>query len=358
MRPACLVAACFVIAGCAGSTAEVPPPAAAAPEPVAVATPPSTPIVAPVTAAEAQQKAMAEYVAAWDARDAQKAASYFTENGVITMAGAPDAAGRDAILATIKSNFAASDDAKVPFTRLFTQGDVMIGEWTWVGTHTGDLMGLPATHKPFGVMGVSVYLFTPDAKLAEAHVYFDAGTLLSQLGASAQKARPLQALPSGEATTVAATGSAEEQRNLETATQMMGAYEKKKAAQLTASMSPDIAWDDMSEPETRSGVAAAKKYFKTRTQAFPDAKVTIRNAWAVGDQVLVESTFTGTQKGALGAIRATKKPVTLHQLDVLQFDADGKLVHQRSYANSTELAMQLGLVPPPGAGSEQAAATK
>jgi steroid delta-isomerase-like uncharacterized protein len=121
--------------------------------------------------------------------------------------------------------------------------------------------------------------------------------------------------------------------------------------------SDDITWDDMTQPETMKGKAAGKKYFAAMTTAFPDVKATTQNAWGIGDVVIAEGTITGTQKGAFFGIPATKKPVSLHGVDIMQFK-DGKIISGRSYGNGAEMMMQLGLMPQPGAAKDAKPAAK
>lgn len=356
MRRSFVVMVGFLVASC-GAPEESKTPATEATQtqtpaptpPTAEAPKTEAPKQAKLSPAEAQKKTMAGYEAAFAARDAQKAASFYTEDGVVKMAGAPDVSGRAAIAGLLTGIFAASKDDKTPFTRTFTKGDVMIGEWVWAGTQTGDLMGVKPTGKPFGVKGVSVYKFSPEGLLKETHVYFDAGTLMAQLGVSKQKARAIQPLPTDKPMGMTSTGGAEEKRNVDAVAKMMGAFEKKSDADFLSALADDIAWDDMSQPETMKGKASGQKFFKMMTTAFPDAKITGQNVWGVGDYVIHEGTMTGTQKGALGPIRATKKPVNLHDIDIIQFNKDGKVVKGWTYGNSAEMMMQLGLLPMPGA---------
>jgi hypothetical protein len=83
-------------------------------------------------------------------------------------------------------------------------------------------------------------------------------------------------------------------------------------------------------------------------KAFPDAKLEGKNVWGFGNFIVAEAVMTGTQKGDLPGIKATKKPVTLHSVDIFEVK-DGKLVSGVSYANGLQMAMQLGLVKDPAA---------
>jgi len=67
----------------------------------------------------------------------------------------------------------------------------VIVEFDLKGTHEGPLRGIPATGKEFTCRTVAFFLFEDDALVCE-RVYFDAATILSQLGL-VQPAPSLQA---------------------------------------------------------------------------------------------------------------------------------------------------------------------
>ena len=179
---------------------------------------------------------------------------------------------------------------------------------------------------------------------------------MSQIGASKQKARPVPTLPTGAPAVVVSMGTPEETKNVESATKMCGAFEKKSEADFLAGATDDIAWDDMTQPETMKGKAAGKKFFGEMIKAFPDVKATTANVWGVGDFVIAEGSMTGTHKGAFFGIQPTKKQINLHGLDIIQFNKDGKVVSGTSYGNGAEMMMQLGLMPQPGAAKTAPAA--
>jgi steroid delta-isomerase-like uncharacterized protein/uncharacterized protein (TIGR02246 family) len=296
--------------------------------------------------AEAMQKTMAEYGAAMQASDAKKLAALYADNAVMKMPGMPDVTGRDAIEKHWTQDFATFSNGKSTATRVFTKGDVAVVEWVFNATHTGDLGPIKATEKPVGVSGADVMWFTPEGKIKEAHSYMDMGTVMSQIGVSKQKARAIPTVPTTPPDVITATSSETETKNADAAKKMMGAFEKKSDADFMAGAADDIQWDDMTQPDTMKGKAAGKKYFKAMTTAFPDIKVNEQNVWGIGDFVIAEGTLTGTHKGAFYGIQPTKKQMNVHGLDIMQFK-DGKIVHGCSYANSAEMAEQLGLIAHP-----------
>ena len=50
----------------------------------------------------------------------------------------------------------AFPDAKIDFERIVTQGDTVVVEYVWSGTHTGEYMGYPATNKRVEVPFVEI----------------------------------------------------------------------------------------------------------------------------------------------------------------------------------------------------------
>ena len=342
----------LVVVGCGGeevkpAQAPVTPVATTLPTPATVEPVKEEPKPAP-TLAELQRKTSEGLAMALNAHDAKKVASFYTENAIITMPGAPTATGRDAIAADWQKRFDSMPNAKSMASRVFVKGDVVVSEWSWAGTHTGEMMGVKATEKPIGAMGADVMWFTPEGLIKEQHTYVDMGTIMSQIGVSKAKGRPVPAVPTAAPAMVMSTNAADETKNVDAATKMFGAFEKKSDADFMGGASDDITWDDMTQPETMKGKAAGKKYFTAMTTAFPDVKATTQNAWGVGDFVIAEGTLSGTHKAAFFGIQPTKKQISLHGLDIIQFK-DGKIVSGRSYGNGAEMMTQLGLMPTPGA---------
>ncbi len=342
----------LTLGACGGEEAKPPvtptPAVEPPPAPPVAEAPKEEPKPAP-TMAEMQKATSMGIGQAMVAHDAKKLASFYTENAVLKMSGLPDLTGRDAIAAMWQRNFDMSSNSKGGPLRVFVKGDVVVVEFAWAGTQTGEMGGMKATEKPIGAQGVDIMWFSPDGLVKEQHTYMDMGTIMSQVGAIKQKGRPVPTVPSTPPAVVVSTNSADEQKNVDAATKMFAAFEKKSSDDFMGGASDDITWDDMTQPETMKGKAAGKKYFAAMTTAFPDVKSTTQNAWGIGDVVIAEGTLTGTQKGAFFGIPATKKPINLHGVDIMQFK-DGKIVSGRSYANGAEMMMQLGLMPQPGAG--------
>jgi steroid delta-isomerase-like uncharacterized protein len=290
---------------------------------------------------------MAGVVAAMNARDAKKLASFYAETAVVNVIGAPETKGRDQLVQHFQQMFTAFPDFKTAANRVWMKDDVAIVEWVMNGTHKGEMHGIKATEKPVGMQGVSVVWSNGDGQIKEEHVYHDMGTVMSQMGLSKQKARGIPTMP-GSPQVFSPTGSPDETKNLEASKAWMKSFETKKEADFVAGVADSIEWDDMTQAETMKGKEAGKKYFKGMLTAFPDLKASNTNSWAIGEYVIHEGVFEGTHKGNLfGMIPPTNKKVAMHGLDIVQYK-DGKVVKGWSYGNSAEMMTQLGLMPQPG----------
>jgi len=143
-----------------------------------------------------------------------------------------------------------------------------------------------------------VIWFTPEGtQIKEEHVYHDVGTIMSQIGVSKQKARPIPAISQNPPQVFTPTGSADEQKNVDASNKMMASFEKKSEADFIGGVADNVEWDDMTQPETMKGKESGKKFFKMITTAFPDVKIVDSKSWAVGDYVLVESAMQGYPQG-------------------------------------------------------------
>ncbi len=76
---------------------------------------------------------------------------------------------------------AAFPDQRNELIGLHHADDCVIAEFTLRGTHEGPLRGIPATGKEFTCRCAAFFIFEEDRLVCE-RVYFDAATILGQLG--------------------------------------------------------------------------------------------------------------------------------------------------------------------------------
>jgi steroid delta-isomerase-like uncharacterized protein len=116
---------------------------------------------------------------AWNAREGRSVAEAFTPDGVRIEYALPGARleGREAIAAQAAGYIHAVPDCTLEIRSMLEhpRGEVTV-EWTFRGTHSGDLPGLPARGQPVALDGVSVCRMDGDL-IREERVYWDAATL-------------------------------------------------------------------------------------------------------------------------------------------------------------------------------------
>lgn len=131
-------------------------------------------------------KAIVEgYMAAWNAHDAEKAATFFAEDGVYFDAtvGTPQngrAAARDNV---IKVFITAVPDLTWSMTsEPIVSADGIAFQWKFSGTNSGPWSAeTPATNKPLSFEGVS-FVRIKDGKISYQGDYYDALGFNKQLG--------------------------------------------------------------------------------------------------------------------------------------------------------------------------------
>lgn len=82
--------------------------------------------------------------------------------------------------------------------------------------------------------------------------------------------------------------------------------------------------------------------------AFPDYKLSIEKVVAEGNTVMILSTITGTMKGDFAGAKANGKSFSYKDVDILEFDANGKAVKHWAVVDPAIIFMQLGIQPAGG----------
>ena len=126
---------------------------------------------------------MLDYLAAWNARDAERIASFFTEEAVYDDRGAGAlACGRDQIRAHASRVHAAFPDLHFELVRA-AHGDLFTaGEWRSRMTHRGEIDGLAATGKVVESGGVDVATLDSEGQITHLVSYYDGAAILRDLG--------------------------------------------------------------------------------------------------------------------------------------------------------------------------------
>jgi steroid delta-isomerase-like uncharacterized protein len=304
-----------------------PAPAASLPLDAAPVPTPAPPSVASPSLADLVADRNKTALEALNAHDRKKLASTYAENATITMFGEGDITGRDAIAAEFAQTLMGLPDLKASFARTWAKNDVEVLEWVVAG----------AGPKPAGLVGLSVLTFAPDGLVTSEHRYRDTPTLLRQLGFAKGDVRPVS-LPSATESH-AAHGTPEEDANLASLAKWYAAINAHKADAF-ALVSDDATLDDATADAPTTGRKEIQRRFGRLWKAFPDLKAEPSTPMAVEDFTVSEVVVRGTQKGALGPLKASKKTMAIHQADVVQWK-DGKIARAWVYGNAKEMLDQL-----------------
>ena len=78
-------------------------------------------------------------------------------------------------------NLGAFPDARVTVEDQIAEGDMVATRWRVTGTHTGELMGIPATGRRSEISGITINCFSGD-RIAEDWYQSDDLGIMQQLG--------------------------------------------------------------------------------------------------------------------------------------------------------------------------------
>ena len=219
---------------------------------------------------------------------------------------------------------------------------------------------LPATNKKVGYLVGHVAELSDDGRsVAHDRFYFDAATMLGQLGVNPAPHRKVIEVSAADRPVVLATNSEVEKANIALAPKSIEAFNKHDVDALIGMWADDGVYSRLAAPADTIGKAAMKKNFAELFKGFPDVKLEVTKSWAAGDYVVTEGTFSGTNTGDMPSMKLKKtgRKVSQRFLDVSKIQA-GKLKSSWMLSNGMSFATQLGLVPPPGAKDPKAQDSK
>ena len=127
----------------------------------------------------------------WNERKFDELADAVAPDGKIVVVGTGDEfEGREGSLQYNKSWYDGFPDGKITIDNILASGDCVVVEFTGRGTHTGTLatsMGqVPATGRSLTLKLCDVLEFK-DGKVAAQRTYFDTGSMMAQLGITAEQ---------------------------------------------------------------------------------------------------------------------------------------------------------------------------
>jgi nuclear transport factor 2 (NTF2) superfamily protein len=117
------------------------------------------------------------YTAAWCSQDPAQVASFFAEQGSLTINAAPPAVGRAAISASARSFMSAFPDLIVHMDSIDQHGSGFTYRWTLTGTNSGP----QGTGKHVRIQGREEWTFDSDGLISESLGHFDEADYARQL---------------------------------------------------------------------------------------------------------------------------------------------------------------------------------
>jgi predicted ester cyclase len=99
----------------------------------------------------------------------------------------------------------------------------------------------------------------------------------------------------------------------------------------------------------RRGLKDGKQLVSGLYDAFPDMHLTLDDAIAEGDKLVIRYTVTGTHEGTFMGIPPTNKKGTVWALEIDRI-INGKLVEYWARLDTLDFMQQLGVIPTPGKG--------
>jgi len=117
------------------------------------------------------------YTAAWCSQNAASVASFFAEQGSLTINAGPPAIGRTAITASAQGFMTAFPDMVVRMDELSLAGGHIVYHWTLTGTNTGP----GGTGQAVRFSGYEEWTIGADGLIAESQGHFDEAEYQRQL---------------------------------------------------------------------------------------------------------------------------------------------------------------------------------
>lgn len=119
------------------------------------------------------------YAQAWSSRDPDLLASFYAEDGKLTVNSGEPSVGREAIAAKARDFMIAFPDMLVRLHSIECCGTRAVFHWVWTGTNNGP----GGTGRSVDMRGYEEWLLGADGLLAESSGHYDESEYARQLGA-------------------------------------------------------------------------------------------------------------------------------------------------------------------------------
>jgi steroid delta-isomerase-like uncharacterized protein len=132
---------------------------------------------------EAREKLMHEYLAAWNARDAERVASFFAADAVYEDLGAGEvASGLNGIRRHVGRVHRGFPDLRFELVRAAHGAQFTAGEWRSTMTHLGEFSGLAPTGRLVQSSGVDIATLDNEGRISHLASFYDGAAIMRALG--------------------------------------------------------------------------------------------------------------------------------------------------------------------------------
>jgi steroid delta-isomerase-like uncharacterized protein len=137
----------------------------------------------PLTETEERNlRAVSDVLPYWNSHDVEGVVTFYHDEIVWRNIGLEETyRGKAEIAAFLSRLFTAFPDLHFEVTHKIARGNNVAEQWYLQGTHRGTFMGIPPTNRRLEWPGMSM-IEMRDGKFYRDHFYYDAGSLLRQLG--------------------------------------------------------------------------------------------------------------------------------------------------------------------------------
>ncbi len=352
--PQVLVAAAIgLVAACASTDVGPPPPAPVDPSVFRPTTLHTS--AAPPTLQATERNALEAFGHAMTQPDLSGLAPLLDPDADFAYPGMSDAPDRDGLLKAMTALFGAFSNRTYAESRIWLIGEAAVVEWTLRGTQSGEWMGVNPTSRPVTIAGLTLCWFNLNGLINEVHVYFDAGSVLTQLGAAPKGLPPPLQPPASPASpeVVIAEGKHEEAENVAALRSSFDALEGKNEAAFVAPMADDVELIRLDRASPERGKEAQRAYFRWITHGIHSLAQTPRSSWGAGNFAIEEYSLSGVNSGKLVNAPSSGHALRLHFVDICELSA-GKIMRIWRYGNSLEPLAQVGAIDRASPGSSSA----
>jgi steroid delta-isomerase-like uncharacterized protein len=118
----------------------------------------------------------------FNGHDAERAREYFTSDVLWHGGSLGTVTGVDTIVPILGAFIGAMEDIRAEVQDVVASDDLVAVRLVVSATHTGNLLGIPATGRRFQWDAVDIYRVTDQGKISEQWAFEDMAAIISQLG--------------------------------------------------------------------------------------------------------------------------------------------------------------------------------